>query len=189
VTVEPDAGPGAPGVLVTVRDEDWAAVADARVVVKATDAAAPAGTAATSAPDERVATLRDAASGLYAARLPRPGGTPVRIEAVAWRGDREIGRGELWVLDGGRDTEMADPRRNDLALARLVRARGGRLLASGDFDDVARWLNATPRAGGVVTQRDAALAERELWHTPAVFLALAVLLGVEWALRRRWGLA
>jgi uncharacterized membrane protein len=189
VAVEPDAGPGAPGVVVTVRDEAWAAVADARVAVRASDAAAPAGTAAAAPSDERVATLRDAANGLYAARLPRPAGTPVRIEAVAWRGDREIGRGESWVLDGGRDSEMADPRRNDLALARLVRARGGRLLASGDFDDVARWLNAGPQAGSVVTGRDAVLAERELWHTPAVFLGLVVVLGVEWGLRRRWGLA
>jgi len=36
-----------------------------------------------------------------------------------------------------------------------------------------------------VTQRDA----RDLWDAPAVFLVLVMLLGMEWAWRRRRGLA
>jgi hypothetical protein len=33
------------------------------------------------------------------------------------------------------------------------------------------------------------LERRDLWDMPIVFVILAALLAVEWALRRRWGMA
>jgi hypothetical protein len=33
------------------------------------------------------------------------------------------------------------------------------------------------------------IEERELWHMPVILMALLALLGAEWALRRRVGLA
>jgi uncharacterized membrane protein len=177
-------------LTIVVRDEQFAPTAEARVLVTAVPlrpaegiAIVPPGGA------EQVATLRDAAGGVFEARVPLPAGTPVRIEAVAQRADREIGRGELWLLGGGIDREMADPRRNDLALSRFAEAGGGRLLAPADLADLPRILAAAGRTPGAGDQQQGGLEERDLWHHPAVFLAIVSALAVEWALRRRWGLS
>jgi len=179
-------------VVVGVSDDRFTPTADARVLVTTVrPASAAEGRGASLNGTEQAATIRDAAGGVFEARLPPfPLGVPVLIEAVARQGDREIGRGELWVLDGASDREMADPRRNDLALARLAQAGGGRLLSPTDLLEASRWLPppATPDAGAAGAER-AGLEERDLWHHPAVFLVIVSALATEWALRRRWGLS
>ena len=179
-------------VVVVVSDDRFTPTADARVFVTTVQSASAADGSGTSLNGpEQVATIRDAAGGVFEARLPPiPLGVPVSIEAVAKQGDRETGRGELWVLDGASDREMADPRRNDLALARLAQAGGGRLLSPTDLPEVSRWLPRPPtRDAGAADAERAGLEERELWHHPAVFLVIVSALAAEWALRRRWGLS
>ena len=158
---------------VTVRDPSFAPVRGATVAVRVT---APRG-----GTSEHAASLRDAGSALYAAEVTFTDPGPHRIEAVARRGEREIGRSETWLLAGAVDPELSDPRRNDDVLARIASASGGRSLATDDIAALPDLLRERPRTGSP-------LVERDLWHSPWVFLAVAGLLCAEWVLRRRWGL-
>jgi hypothetical protein len=93
-----------------------------------------------------------------------------------------VGRAEVSVLAGGADPELVDPRRNDALLARLAELSGGALLAPAEIDDLASRIRnavATPTARTV---------QRDLWHNAWTFLVLVLILGMEWGLRRRWGL-
>lgn len=84
------------------------------------------------------------------------------------------------VLIGGTDAEMAEPWRHDAALARIAEESGGALVAEADLDTLPALLE---KAAGAPELR-----EKELWHHPAVFVALIAFLSLEWSLRRRWGL-
>ena len=129
----------------------------------------------------------DREPGLYLARprLPTPG--PYRIQAEARVGGRVLGRSEL-LLDAqtfNLEEEDAAPRPD--FLRRLARASGGRFIEGGAFDDravseVANLLKSRTRLN-LVEER-----ELPLWKIEYAFVALVVLLGVEWFLRRRRGL-
>jgi hypothetical protein len=84
------------------------------------------------------------------------------------------------VLVGGTDAEMAEPWRHDAALARIAEESNGAVVAEADLDTLPALLQ---KAAGTPELR-----EKELWHRPWIFMALVALLGVEWTLRRRWGL-
>ena len=86
------------------------------------------------------------------------------------------------MLAGGSDPEFVDPRRNDAVLRRLGEATGGALLEASALDglpDRIRKAAASPTAR---------LVERDVWHNGWSFVIICALLGLEWALRRRWGL-
>jgi uncharacterized membrane protein len=92
-----------------------------------------------------------------------------------------LGEAREWLLVGGVDPEMADPRRNDAVLERLAEATGGRLLGTDELAQLPSLIAASTSSPSVWVQR-------ELWHSPWTFLLVAALLCTEWALRRRWGL-
>jgi hypothetical protein len=165
---------GAAGVLsVDVRNEEFLPVRDADVQLRIT---APGGAVAevTARPVERI-------GGGYSAewRFDEPGAYKVAARAV--REGRTIGTSERWVLAGGADVEMADPRLNEDVLRRIARASGGAYLGASDVSTLKSMLQAAVAA-------PAHPVVQPLWHSPWVFIALVLLLAAEWTLRRKWGL-
>ena len=100
----------------------------------------------------------------------------------ARRGATVLGVAEAWALVGGVDAEFVDPRRDLEALRRVADATGGRLArAEEGVPDIGAWMAAGRTPGEEI-------GEREVLHTPWAWALLVGLLGVEWALRRQWGL-
>ncbi len=161
-------------VVVDVRDKAFRPISDATVRLRATT---PSGTV------QELATVPDTAvAGRFLAHWPAEQAGLVRLDAEARRGAELIGIARDWALAGGSDRELADPRRNDDVLDRLARESGGVRVDAGDAVSL-RPLLAAAAAAGIHPPE-----ERELWHSPWVFLLLLTLLVLEWALRRRWGL-
>jgi uncharacterized membrane protein len=176
VTVAPLAlvAPGdSAAIALDVRNEEFAPVADAEVRVTVTR---PGGTT-----QEVPARLTDAQAGRYAGdlRFEQPG--VYRISASASRAGRPLGRAVRAVLVGGADLEMADPRLNEEVLRRIAVASGGGYVAADEAAELPALLAAAAGEPG-------APRLEELWHNGWIFAGLILLLGTEWALRRRWGL-
>jgi hypothetical protein len=174
VTVPGALEPGdAASIDVDVRDAAFSPVADAIA------------TATIVAPDgsERPLTFRRGAGaiGRFTAIFTPGlrGAYHVRVEAH--RGATALGSSDRWLLAGGADREFADPRLNEGWLRRVARASGGRYVRAGDASRVASWLQETAREHAEPERRD-------LWHEPWAITLVALLLSVEWALRRWWGL-
>ena len=116
------------------------------------------------------ATFTAKTEGVYTARVEatragKPIGTSVaQVRAVP-------GDGEYF------DATMQAPR-----LQRIADETGGRFYTAANVSGLSEDLQYTGR--GVTT-----LEERELWHMPIVLMLLLALMGAEWALRRRAGLA
>jgi uncharacterized membrane protein len=104
----------------------------------------------------------------------------VRVEAGTR--ERSLGEGGAWVQAAPLESELYDAQLRRDSLERLATETGGRFYdrdsARGVADDL-----AFSREGSTLLER------RDLWDMPIVFVLLATLLGVEWGLRRRWGLA
>jgi len=78
--------------------------------------------------------------------------------------------------------EMADLTVDDQLLRQLARASGGEFLRLDQIDTLPRRLTEIqPQAAGFV--------ERTLWDSPQLYAFVVGCLGVEWALRKRFGLA
>jgi hypothetical protein len=158
---------------VEVRDKAFEPVRNAQISMRVT---MPGGEVREMKP-----TLLDAKTGRYTAqaRFEQPG--VYRILAEARRGSEELGTSEQWVLSGAADLELADPRLNEDVLRRVSRASGGRYLQASDLSRLPSLLSSTsadpppPRL-------------QELWHNIWIFVAVVMLLGAEWWLRRQWGL-
>jgi uncharacterized membrane protein len=166
--------PGESSALsVDVRDDEFAAVPDARVQMRVT---VPGG----ETRDVRVA-LADPRLGRYSGELmfDQPGIYRVAVEAR--RGTTVLGSSERWALVGGADTEMADPRLNEDVLRRVARASGGRYVLARDAAEIPSLLESQATDPGTPRLQD-------LWHQGWIFAAAIMLLGVEWFLRRHWGL-
>ena len=161
-------------VSVIVRDADFRPVANAEVAVQIT---APNGekrtlTAALSSPQEGrygVASRFDQ-SGVY------------RVEAIASRGSQKLGAVSRPVLVGGVDLEMTQPRLNEAVLHRLSSETRGGYLPASRADELPSLLRESRVDAGTPEQRD-------LWHNGWSLLAIITLLGIEWVMRRRAGLA
>jgi hypothetical protein len=176
VSIPPVTGlaPGEPAPLsVDVRDDEFAAVADARVQMRVT---VPGG----ETRDVRVA-LADPRLGRYTGQLTfdQPGIYRVAVEAR--RGTTVLGSSERWALVGGADIEMADPRLNEDVLRRVARASGGRYVPARDAGEIPSLLESQATDPGAPRLQD-------LWHQGWIFTAAIMLLAVEWFLRRHWGL-
>ena len=159
-------------IEVTSRDATYEPVPDASLTVRLTD---PTGTV-----EEVRPALIDAASGRYAARFT-PGQSGVyHVEVRADQGAARLGSAETWLLVGGADRELTDPRRNDEALARLAGTTGG-LVAQDALAELPDRLRAS--------SADPALSVRhDLWHNVWMFALLVLLPSTEWVLRRQWGM-
>lgn len=126
-------------------------------------------------------TLAEPADGRYRAtlRADRPG--LYHVTADAERGRTALGRTDHWLLVGGADRELADPRLHEDGLRRLAAASGGQFLDAGALGDLPKLLaNHEP----VSEVRE----ERDLWDSLWVIATVLLLLSAEWLLRRRWGL-
>ncbi|MGH9350064.1 MAG: hypothetical protein ACRD26_22650 [Vicinamibacterales bacterium] len=159
-------------VSVDVRNAAFEPVHDAEVTMRVT---LPGGDVRDLKP-----TLADARTGRYAVqtRFEQPG--VYRVVAEARQGRETLGRVEQWVLAGAADLEMADPRLNEDVLRRVSRASGGRYL---DAADLARLPSLLASSADPAPPR-----LQELWHNIWLFIAVVMLLGAEWYLRRRWGM-
>jgi hypothetical protein len=161
-------------VSVIVRDERFEAAADAEVTLTLTT---PGGQSRTLTP-----TLSEPREGRYgaAARFDEAG--VYRLEAEARKGERTLGVATRYVLVGGADLEMIDPRLNEPVLQRVADATGGTYLRT---DEVAR-------LGGMLAETEAgpqATEVRDLWHNLWTLLGIMAILAAEWVVRRRVGLA
>jgi uncharacterized membrane protein len=166
--------PGETATLsVDVRDATFAGVADAIVSMRV---ALPGG----DMREVRTA-VTDARTGRYIGELAVEQPGIYRVSVEARRGTTVLGSAERWMLVGGVDREMADPRLNEDVLRRVARASGGRYLAARD-------AAAVP---SLLTERHANPAQprlQEMWHQRWIFVLAVMLLSAEWWLRRRWGL-
>jgi hypothetical protein len=176
VAVVPPASvsPGEPvPISVDVRNDSFAAVSDAQVAVHVVD---PAGRTR-----DAKATLSDARLGRYSTALAFDDPGVYHVTTEARRGTTIIGTAGRWILAGGADRELSDPRLNEDVLRRVSRASGGSYLAGSD-------VSRLPALLASLDTEPAAPQVRELWHNVWIFLAIVVLLGSEWSLRRHWGL-
>jgi uncharacterized membrane protein len=166
--------PGATEALsVEVRDKGFEPVRNANVTMQVS---LPGGEVRDLKP-----TLADAKTGRYTAqtRFEQPG--VYRIVSEARRGSDVLGTSRQWVLAGAADLELADPRLNEDVLRRVSRASGGRYLEVQD-------LSSLPSLLALSTDDSAPPQLQELWHNIWIFMAVVILLGAEWLLRRQWGL-
>ena len=171
------AGGAAAGDLVTLdvtaRDEEFSHVLDASITARVTD---PGG-----ATHELHPLLAGHAGGRYTAQF-RPESTGVyHVQIEAQRGSAILGSAEDWILVGGADLELADPRLNEEVLRRVTTATGGRFLDATDVGSLPRLLRSSAAEVAPPTVRAA-------WHTIWAFLLVVALLSCEWTLRRRWGM-
>ena len=170
--------PTVPGIgeriVVTVRNPDFAAITDAQVRVGVT---APNGETR-----QLVAALISPQDGRYAAtaRFDQPG--VYRIDATATRGSTRIGVASRPVLAGGVDLEMAQPQLNEAVLQRLAADNGGEYVDGDRAADLPSLLRESTAEAGTSEMRD-------LWHNGWSLAAIIALLGAEWMMRRRVGLA
>jgi uncharacterized membrane protein len=161
-------------VSVLVRDREFAPVDDAEVQLVVSS---PGG-------EERrlTATLGDAADGRYEAPVRFEEAGVYRLTADARRGGQSLGAGERLALAGGADPEMADPRLNEAVLQRLADRTDGLYVTPDRVTDILPRLQVAQVVDGPPELQD-------LWHGLPTLLGLLALLGLEWTLRRREGLA
>jgi uncharacterized membrane protein len=162
-----------------VRDAEFHGIPDARVALRVID---PGGA------KHELTTMADpAAAGRYRATFHSDQSGLFRVEADVHRGSAPtgapLGTVRDWMLVGGADREMADPRLNADVLQRLASASGGAVLTADRVGDLAGKLAAAAARAANAPRR-----ERELWHTPWTFLLVIGLVAAEWTCRRRWGL-
>ena len=159
-------------IVVTSRDATYEPVPDASLTVRITD---PAGVV-----EEVRPALTEAESGHYATQfIPGPSGV-YHVAVRAEQGAARLGSAETWVLVGGADPELTDPRRNEEVLARLTGSDGG---------VVARNYLAELRDRLLAIAADPVPPVRhDLWHNVWVFVLLVLLPSTEWILRRQWGM-
>ena len=176
VSGPPGAAPGDTLPLdVIVRNAAYEPQADVAVDVRVTS------------PDGRLESLKAAPhvdqseAGRYTAtfRPEQPGVYKVAVDAR--RGATPLGSAASSLLVGGANLEMADPRLNLGLLQRLAIASGGRVLTEDGIATLPDSLVAAVPSAALSVRRD-------LWNTAWSFLTVIGLVGVEWILRRRWGL-
>jgi hypothetical protein len=160
-------------VDISVRTASFEPVPDASLHVVVRD---PAGVAR-----EIAASPVETAAGRHGATfVPEEAGL-YRVTVEARRGDAVLGTVEQPLLVGALDPELIDPRLNETVLRQIAEGSRGRYVRAGEAGGVASTLRSRrvpPRRSDV----------RDLWHNAWSFLAVVLLLGTEWALRRAWGL-
>jgi uncharacterized membrane protein len=171
-TVQVGSG-GSISVSVDLHDGDFNAIPDGTVDLRVTH------------PDGHVedvdARVETPQAGRYVASLKLETPGIYRVAASATRGGTGVGAHERWVLVGGVDPEMADPRLNQEVLKRVAAVSGGTYVDASDGMRIPELLAST-------APPPAAPRLEELWHTGWMFAGIVMLLAAEWVLRRQWGL-
>jgi uncharacterized membrane protein len=176
ITIEPPIG-ASPGDTVSlraqVRNAAFEPQPDAVVELRVTDPAGYTRTVRAERDQDDAAT--------FTARVPVDAAGVYRLTAGARRGSTTLGSAETSMLVGGADVEMTDPRLNTPVLERIALASGGRLVTPQDIGTVVDALRRRAPAARLAVTHD-------VWDTGWSFVALVLLLGAEWIVRRRWGL-
>ncbi len=173
MTVRKELEPGDAGAIdVNARDASFSPVPDAQVT---------ASVAADGEPMQPLVVRRGDAAGHFAAAFSPARAGLYRVHVDAARGAVTLGGADETIYVGGASREFADPRLNEGVLRRLARDSGGRYVRAPDASRVLSWLDAATRQPAEPDRRDA-------WDRPWLLAAVVLLLGVEWTLRRRWGL-
>ena len=166
--------PGSTAAIgVDVRAGAYAPITDADVSLKVT---LPGG-----AVRELRAAASDPQTGRYTADMRFDEAGLYRLSASAQERQSRARNADRWVLVGGADLEMADPRLNEQVLQRIAAASGGQYLAADRISELSSLLRS-------VEPEPSAPQLQELWHNVWIFAAVMALLSAEWVLRRRWGL-
>ncbi len=125
-----------------------------------------------------------AEAGRYTADLPALSPGEYLVAAQAHRDDvtdqGASAASRFWVESMGPEYSRSRPDRE--MLGQLSRRTGGRMYEVAELDELLRHLPASVRPVGRVR-------EWELWNHWLVFVSFVTVLSVEWALRRRRGLA
>jgi hypothetical protein len=128
--------------------------------------------------------LADAVTGTYRAtlRMDQRGvyGVTVSVQRPG-RPNFAGGTARRWILVGGAERELADPRLNEDVLRRIAQASGGRYLPAREAGTLPQLLAAIPLQGPERERQD-------LWNNGWAFSAVVLVLAAEWILRRRWGM-
>jgi uncharacterized membrane protein len=161
-------------VSVLVRDESFTAVANAEVSMRVRD---PNG-------QERSlpAALADPREGRYTAAVRFDQAGVYTVAADVRRGSESLGSVTRPLLVGGADVELSEPRLNEDVLRRIAESTGGSYVRADDAGTVPELL----KQGGIGSPP---VEMRDLWNTGWALAAIVILLGGEWLLRRRVGLA
>lgn len=170
-----EVGPGEPvAVEVEVRDRTWQAVNTAAVSARVVS---PSGHEVDVPLDWVVGV-----DGLYRGTFAARGAGEYRVEASARQGADTLSAEPAFVRAGDVGREFFGAELRAAVLRRIARETGGRYYTP-------ETVSALPR-DVVYTERGVTTTEQlDLWDMPIVFFLLVLLLGAEWTLRRRWGLA
>ena len=160
-------------IAATVRDAEFRPAPTASVSVKVERA--------NGAIEELTPTLIDGARARFTARIAAGDAGVNRVHVEAQQGPTSLGAADAPWLVGGIEAELADPRLDEPALRRLADASGGAYLDVDHALDAGRFLQTA-------TSRHAPEEWRDWWQTGWMFTLVVLLAGVEWALRRQWGL-
>jgi hypothetical protein len=109
-----------------------------------------------------------------------PGWYQANLEAT--REGKSVGNAVTHVRAVPDDAEYFDAAMHGALLKRIAQDTGGRFYQAGSTATLPDDLKYSGR--GVT-----AVEERELWHMPALLLALVAVICTEWGLRRYWRLA
>jgi uncharacterized membrane protein len=160
-------------IAASVRDAEFRPAPTATVSVKVERA--------NGAVEELTPTLVDGARARFTARIAAGDAGVNRVHVEALQGPTPLGEADAPWLVGGIEAELADPRLDELALRRLADASGGAYLDVDHALDAGRFLQTA-------SSRRAPEEWRDWWQTGWMFALIVLLAGVEWALRRQWGL-
>ncbi|MBS1875332.1 MAG: VWA domain-containing protein [Acidobacteria bacterium] len=130
---------------------------------------------------ERVALRPDPRErGVYTADWDAPKPGSYLTEAIARRGDEELGRDVLTFRREDGVAENFHTEQNRELLEKLSSQTGGRYYRPGEVKQLANEIEYSESG---ITVRET----RDLWNMPVVFLLALALRASEWVLRRRWG--
>ena len=113
-----------------------------------------------------------------------------QIQLIGMRQNQKLGEttAAFQILD--RDIELSNPAADPAQLARLTRmtrAAGGRLVAPEQLPELLKEIRENPQEREIRAQARWQLADT-LWDAWLFFLGVALLLSLEWGLRKKWGL-
>ena len=129
--------------------------------------------------------LRSLGNGRYEGAIAGLGEGDYTFEAVARAGETLLGADTGRFSVGGTNLEFQETRMNASLLKSLAQATGGRFFNSDELDSLGSAVRHLP---GFASTRITRSKSVELWNIPASLIAMILLLGAEWALRKRAGL-
>ena len=120
--------------------------------------------------------------GLYTARFIPPRYGEYRVTLVGTLGGKSLGeQGGLFEVAESY-TEFTNAELNAQLLQTLANTSGGRYYT---LEDAPQMVNHIP----LVESATSRLVDEEVWDMPLIFGSVILLLGLEWFLRKRRGLA